>query len=559
MTPTVSAVQAWRPLVLRDLADTWTRFAAELTDQERRLVGLDRDVFSGAAAQRAWQELDRCQGTLATAAACIQVAATALRQGADDIGEARASLLDLVASAHANGFDIADDGSVRPGINTVPEQVTAATTLTTELRAALVRVDDVDRAVALSVTQALEGSPAAPPTAGSAPPTAPAAADLVTAWPTMSQSSIRRQLEALSPEQSQALIEAAPQQVGNTDGVPWPLRVAANRLNITEAIAQQQQLLDQPEAAKIRAALQMGFDQSVPGLSGLSVDTRYAAILSDPTLRAAAVAAHDAQPTRRLDFYRSLLAPVPDPTHRDPHLIERQILAFDPNRSSLIELHGDLRTATSMAVLVPGMNTTVLDSASNAVTARRFVSEGRGDLAMVTYLGGPFPAGADLPGSLSEATNSDYAAQMAPRLVAFAEDVNRTVDGTGRFVPVTYLGHSYGGAILGTAEHLGLTADRAVYVEAAGAGIGVHDSDDWHNGNPDVERYSMTAPGDPIAWIQGLPGGPYGADPDDLAWRLPTGRRLDGSLMSGSAAHSDVLNEPSDAWRTLLDVITGKR
>ena len=64
---------------------------------------------------------------------------------------------------------------------------------------------------------------------------------------------------------------------------------------------------------------------------------------------------------------------------------------------------------------------------------------------------------------------------MAPHLVSFSQDVDRTVDATGRPMPVTYIGHSYGGSIVGTAEALGLTADRTLYVAAAGAGVGVDD------------------------------------------------------------------------------------
>ena len=97
---------------------------------------------------------------------------------------------------------------------------------------------------------------------------------------------------------------------------------------------------------------------------------------------------------------------------------------------------------------------------------------------------------------------------MAPRLVAFSEDVDRTVDATGRDIPVTYIGHSYGGSIMGTAEVFGLTADRTLYLAAAGAGVGVDDPSDWHNRNPDVLRFSMTAPGDLIEAVQGIPDQP---------------------------------------------------
>ncbi|HSA40928.1 MAG TPA: alpha/beta hydrolase, partial [Mycobacterium sp.] len=123
--------------------------------------------------------------------------------------------------------------------------------------------------------------------------------------------------------------------------------------------------------------------------------------------------------------------------------------------------------------------------------------------------------------------------------------------------PVTYLGHSYGGSILGTAERDGLTADRTVYVAAAGAGVGVHGPGDWHNRNPDVRRFSMTAPLDWIEAVQGIPFGPHGADPDTMAGVIPlgTGRRANGSPMMGPGAHSGVVNDPSDAWNNLLAVL----
>ena len=112
---------------------------------------------------------------------------------------------------------------------------------------------------------------------------------------------------------------------------------------------------------------------------------------------------------------------------------------------------------------------------------------------------------------------------------------------------------------MGTAEALGLTADRTLYVAAAGAGVGVDDPSDWHNRNPDVLRFSMTAPGDFIEAVQGVPGGPHGADPDEMPGviRLTTGHYDDGRLMAGPQAHSDILNWPSDAWRNILAVITG--
>ncbi|MGH3641135.1 MAG: alpha/beta hydrolase, partial [Mycobacterium sp.] len=227
-----------------------------------------------------------------------------------------------------------------------------------------------------------------------------------------------------------------------------------------------------------------------------------------------------------------------------------------------VELNGELGVATSVAVLVPGMNTTIEGSAANTRTARQLVSATRGEVAAITYLGGPFPQDSSMVGALVEAASPRFALDMAPRLVAFSRGVDATVDATGRAIPVTYVGHSYGGAILGTAEAMGLTADRTLYAAAAGAGFGVDGPEDWHNRNPDVLRFSMTAPGDPIQLVQGIPGGTHGADPDEMPGviHLATGRYDDGRLMAGPRAHTDVVNAMgSDAWRNVLAVITGDR
>src|SRR5690606_350638 len=114
-------------------------------------------------------------------------------------------------------------------------------------------------------------------------------------------------------------------------------------------------------------------------LDPASAERLRAVVFLDPGWRAAAIAAHDRDAQRRIAFYRGLLEPVPDPTGRTRGFGPRQILAFDPARSSLIELHGDLGTAESLGVLVPGLNTTVLDSAANVRTARRFVAAGGGN------------------------------------------------------------------------------------------------------------------------------------------------------------------------------------
>jgi hypothetical protein len=508
MRPTLAQATAWRPEALHELADAWDKAAEELIARVET-VAHTVEPWTGEAADAARHHAATITADAGALARSLVTAAVAARDGADQIATARADVLARVASARDEGFAVADDASVAVYADPVPLLVALAggdpgvaydllelraVELSAQINDALDRLGAADADAASDIAEAFVASPAA-----GAAPTVPAGA-----WPTMSQDRIADQIAAMTPAQRQRLIAEFPQQVGNTDGMPWDMRVAANRANIAQAI----------------------IDTDDPG---------------------------------RVEFYRSLLGEVDDPA-RSGQRVDRQILAFDPARASLVELNGNLATASSVAVLVPGMNTTIEGSAANTQTARRFVSATRGEVATITYLGGPFPRGNPVTG-LVDAASPRYALDMAPRLVAFSEDVDRTVDATGRRVPVTYIGHSYGGSILGTAEALGMTADRTLYVAAAGTGVGVDDPGDWHNRNPDVLRFSMTAPGDFIQAVQGIPGGPHGADPDEMSGVIPlaTGYYDDGRLMAGPQAHSDVLNWPSDSWRNILAVITGDR
>ena len=520
--PTVSQAEAWQPDSLLRLADGWDDSARRLTahvDSAMREVHRSNEFWAGAAADEARETARSIATACDDVARCLVIASVAARDGAEQIAAALTSVRTRLAEARDGGFDVSDDAIV--SIRAAPSGLLVALSggdavvardmltmradeLSKRLTDALDRLGAADADAAADISEAFAPRPI-PQAAATVPAGAwpVQASDVVAGWPAMSQDRISEQVAAMTPAQRQRLIAEFPQQVGNTDGLPWDMRVAANRVNIAQAI----------------------------------VDTK------DPG---------------RIALYRSLLGEVDDPI-RSGQRVDRQILAFDPGRASLVELNGNLSTAKSLAVLVPGLNTTLDGSAANTATARRFVSATRGDVATITYLGGRFPQGRNIAAALVDAANPRYALDMAPRLVAFSEDVDRTVDATGRPIPVTYIGHSYGGSIVGTAEALGLTADRTLYVAAAGAGVGVDDPGDWHNRNPDVLRFSMTAPGDFIEAVQGIPEGPHGADPDEMKGviRLATGNYDDGRLLAGPQAHSDILNWPSDAWRNILAVITG--
>lgn len=521
--PTVSQAHEWRPDWLREAAEDLYAAATDIHanfDVAAQGVVSTDDFWMGSAADSAREHALALGPASDSLARAMVMAAVAAGDGAEQIGKAQANVVAVVADARTAGFTVGDDGSVSVSDPPPPLLVTLsggdeavardmlavqADELTRRIVDALDRLGAADADAAGDIEEALVVPVTHPPETVPAGAWPVRAGDVVAGWPAMSQDRIADQIAAMTPEQRERLVAELPRQVGNTDGVPWEMRVAANRTNVAQAI------VDEPDG-------------------------------------------------ERAGFYRSLLGEVDDPAGGGGR-VDRQILAFDPGRASLVELHGNVSAAKTLAVLVPGLNTTIEGSAANTQTARRFVSATRGDVATVTYLGGPFPRGDNAAAALADAANPRYALDMAPRLVAFSEDVDRTVDATRRPVAVTYIGHSYGGSILGTAEALGLTADRTLYVAAAGAGVGVDDPGDWHNRNPHVLRFSMTAPGDFIQAVQGIPGGPHGADPDEMPGVIPlaTGYYDDGRLMAGPAAHSDVLNWPSDAWHNILAVIVGDR
>lgn len=479
--PTLSQALQWRPTALRRLADAWDRTARDI---HLGVVAASRSgresgpVWAGASAEAARRDAeDFARGGDAVARALVS-AAVAARDGSGQIATAQSVLVACIDAARAEGFDVGEDGAVVPAA--APSDLLILLSGNDVGVAARVLAGR-GRELSGQILDALAGLGAADDDAAQ---------------------DVREAMESVTLGADIAL--------GNTDGVGWDVRIAANRTNVAQAIVERL------------------------GDSGASATST---------------------------FYRGLLGEVDDPAGSGER-IDRKIIAFDPGRGSLIELNGDLARARSVTVLVPGMNTTIEGSAADTSSARQFVSATQGEVAAITYLGGPFPADGSVVGALLEAASPRFALDMAPRLVAFSRDVDATVDATGRAIPVTYVGHSYGGAILGTAEAMGLTADRTVYAAAAGAGVGVHGPQDWHNRNPHVLRFSMTAPGDPIQLVQGIPGGPHGADPDEMPGviHLATGRYDDGRLMAGPRAHTDVVNvAASDSWRNVLAVITGDR
>jgi hypothetical protein len=251
----------------------------------------------------------------------------------------------------------------------------------------------------------------------------------------------------------------------------------------------------------------------------------------------------------------------------------RRFLQLDPyandGRGSWIEVVGDLDTAANVAVLVPGGSAFLTSDNFNLYhdRAESFVDAAGGELAVVVWAGAASPSG-----WVQEAWAS-WSQIAAESLAAFTFDLRNQL---GDDVTLTLAGHSYGGAVVGYAETFDLEADRVLHIASAGMGSDVTGPEDYTE--PCRARFSMTAPGDPISYVQGMPYVPllgHGADPDDFPGmhNLATGSLSDapgatddtglslddlgisGKTIEGVHSHSEIFYPESDAWKNLLKVL----
>lgn len=378
----------------------------------------------------------------------------------------------------------------------------------------------------------------------------------------MRPTEIRATLEAMSPSDVRRLVAADPIAMGRLDGVPFPLRANANEVNIRNALADERQA---GRGNGPRAKRLIEFLRQIP-------DPRQAAGFDDPRAGDGA----------------------------DDHLVERSFIVFDNTENGhFIEMIGQLAPGTpNAAVYVPGTGTNMNDSTSNTKSAWNLSKRtggpvfvyADGDLPQkVGYEGWPTvvsdalaggavggralgPAGI-VPGAVlgsvsavassvnDSALDPQLARDMAPGLVGFSHALDAEIEATCPGAKTTYIGHSYGGSVVGSAEQLGLRADRVIY--ASSAGTGVFDTP-WSD--RDVERYSLTAPGDLIQASQSLPGNPHGADPDTAEGviRMDTGfygehNSEKHGLVQGLKGHGEYWNDPdSDAFENMAKVVRGE-
>ncbi|MFD3594649.1 hypothetical protein ACFWU5_18160 [Nocardia sp. NPDC058640] len=478
---------------------------------------------------------------------------TVLLRIADDAADACAGLkhaktyvLDQKNLAVTQGFTVADDGRVT---HSDPEKEGAAGVFQLNLFSGLDEIERLDSLFGARLRESVgdlgamrDGQPDITLADGSIRDPDAVAIQLAS----MSPDERAVFLAGLSAEAQRQVVIAAPEKVGNLNGVPFAMRIDANEINIRNALTQEKAKpnRDESRVKQLEAML-----SPIPNPEGVGVP-------DEPPV------ATGPEATPRLD------------------MVDRKFVMFSTEGNGrMIEMVGDMKSgAPGVGVYVPGTSTNLNGSGSNHVAAWNLADQTNGPIFL--YMEGDFPQ--SLTGLSDGAPSPGFAADMAPRLVDFGREIDREVAASAPGTPVSYVGHSYGGSIVGSAEQLGLRADRVLH--ASSAGTGVFDGG-WNNPNANVQRYSMTAPGDLIGVVQSypeggltipggihLPGNPHasevlGGDPDEVpgVTRLDTGfygKNIDGhtvgEVVFGSDGHGKYWDDPaSTAFQNIVGVIAG--
>ncbi|WP_132993220.1 alpha/beta hydrolase [Gordonia zhaorongruii] len=503
---TVDDVLSWDLTQLPVAAASLDTLADRLVDAGSAAVAhahSDAD-WHGATHDAATARIDVVNGSLRRTARAVAAAARATRSGHARLEQSRTALRQQVYVARVAGFAVSASGAATHSDHA---RAADALYLTEKIQSKLAAVAANDSMTSNALHGALESLDGSGDSTSVVLPGGPSGAPNHAAqrMAELPPAERRPYWESLSPAERNRVITADPGTVGNLDGVPFTGRITANRLSMLNLLADEERLgrEDGPAADKLRT------------------------LLDD----------------------------------------DRRFIAFDPDAGGrFVELIGDIdQDAPGVAVFVPGTGTALDDSESLRANAQALHK--RTKTPVIVYANGDFPqtiVGNPLHGTRSMAIDPRLAMEAAPRLAAFGKQLDVELAITAPGVPTTVIGHSYGGSIVGTAEQLGMRADRVVY--ASSAGTGTLPDAEWSNPDPDVRRYSLTAPGDLIHIAQEYGGLVHGGDPDTApgVTRLDTGysgpdENGNRHLLEGTSAHSSYLSDPeSDAFEAIAQVVIGE-
>ena len=230
------------------------------------------------------------------------------------------------------------------------------------------------------------------------------------------------------------------------------------------------------------------------------------------------------------------------------------LLSDDRGDGRLVAAVGDLRTATHVVVLVPGMGSTASNFDGLLRTARRLRHAaavelgGRGSVAVIAWLGYDAPAGFDDPRHLGEVLDRDAADAGAAALRTFLAGLTLRPG-----AEVTVIGHSYGSLVAAGAARSNPAVDHLVVIGSPG--VGVDRATDLGLA-PGTTIAAAAIPGDVVAR-----SGWFGTPPTDPAFGatvLEAHPWPADESPSTLHAHSAYFDEGSQMLDNLVGVVTGR-
>lgn len=306
---------------------------------------------------------------------------------------------------------------------------------------------------------------------------------------------IRAVWDKLTQAARQQLLADAPELLGNLDGIPLQDRDQANRVTARayRVEAEAQLLVLTGLAATPAFAGAFGADIERLRSEIRSID----AILGDNNGRNGGARSAGGQAFGEYLVY--------DERGRPVVRLGTTLVGFSPLRDSIVTYQGPLDPATGdiprgvkhVGMMIPGTNSGLASFSADLDRSKELMGESGSGTSYFTWLGAAMPQfGAS--GQLTDPALRGFAETGSARLAAFGDGIR--LPAGAKLVPI---GYSYGAAVLGGAEALGLRADRVLYVAPAGLGHEVAGLADFPR-SKDAPHYVLQARNDGIVgWNQG--------------------------------------------------------
>ncbi|MGB3301111.1 alpha/beta hydrolase [Gordonia sp. (in: high G+C Gram-positive bacteria)] len=405
MRPTIDQLRGWDTAALGAASVAAETNAGKVDDAVDAAVrALDRaESWHGkshdAATLRMVQERDHAQEVRNV----LNQIADEAKDASIDLGFAKGHVLREVDAALTQGYTVTPDGIVSHPDEDKRDEINR---IQAAIAAGLTTVDELDERYGLrlkSLSQDLaaivNGQPDVIVQVEPGQFVLMDADDVVTKLKGMTPDQRAKYLAGLSPDDLRRVMQADPDTIGNLDGVPFPLRIDANEVNIRNALFDEKQKR-QPDSGRIAQLESM---------------------------------------------LKPIDDPLKDPSGADDGKIERTFLAFKNNSNGhMIEVVGTIGPSTkNVATYVPGTGTNLNGSQTNHNAAWNLAE--KSGAPVIVYMNGDLPQGM-WPGlSDSDAFDTTPANQMAPGLVDFGHELDRTLAGIAPDAKTTFIGHSYGG------------------------------------------------------------------------------------------------------------------